>query len=200
MPAVRTRAGDQSETWAIDCYFHDGDLSKSEILEEQIIENCLREDLQPIDQAKAFSALMELNDLTAKTVAETLRVHPATVSRALALLRLPDDIQKQVADGSLAASSAYEISKLRNGDRQRELATANAAKGLTRTETARAVRKQSGRKAKKRRQTHETFVLPDGWKVTVTSKTSGNYAQIEKALEEALEEVRHRIANGVVRF
>jgi len=71
----------------IDCVFDEGVLNPSEILEQQLIENCLREDLQPIEEAQAFASLMTLNGWTGKNVADALRVHPSRVSRALALLR-----------------------------------------------------------------------------------------------------------------
>lgn len=76
---IRVRWSDVSQKWiiiagerrwratrlaglpSIDCYFHEGDLSHSEILEQQIIENCLREDLKPLEQARAFASLMEIN-------------------------------------------------------------------------------------------------------------------------------------------
>lgn len=102
----RWRATKQAGLATIDCYFHESDISRSEVLEQQLIENLLREDLRPVEQAKAFSALMELNGWTAKQIGEALRVPPSSVSRALALLRLPADIQQQVDAGQVPARSA----------------------------------------------------------------------------------------------
>jgi ParB family transcriptional regulator, chromosome partitioning protein len=45
----------------IDCHFHEGELTQSEILEQQLIENLLREDLRPVEKARAFSALIQMN-------------------------------------------------------------------------------------------------------------------------------------------
>ena len=89
----------------IECCFVDGELTESDILEQQMIENLLREDLSPIEQARGFSALMELHGWNGKQVAESLHIPPSTVSRALALLDLPDDIQNKVDAGELAARS-----------------------------------------------------------------------------------------------
>jgi len=44
----RWRATKRAGLPTIDCYFHDGELAKSEALEQQLIENCLREDLKPV--------------------------------------------------------------------------------------------------------------------------------------------------------
>ena len=48
----------------IDCYFDEGEPTHSDILEQQLIENCLREDLQPIEEAEAFASLIKLNGWT----------------------------------------------------------------------------------------------------------------------------------------
>ena len=57
----------------IDCYFDEGEsVAFQEILEQQLIENCLREDLQPIEEAEAFASLMKLNGWTGKQVADAL--------------------------------------------------------------------------------------------------------------------------------
>ena len=97
----RWRATRQAGLATIDCYFHEGDLSQSEILEQQIIENCLREDLRPLEQANAFASLMEINGWNGRQVAEALRVQPATITRTLALLKLPGDIQNRVDTGEI---------------------------------------------------------------------------------------------------
>jgi ParB family transcriptional regulator, chromosome partitioning protein len=70
----RWRATKQAGLPTIDCYFHDGDLSRSEVLEQQLIENLLREDLKPVEEARAFVTLMELNDWNGKQVADALRL------------------------------------------------------------------------------------------------------------------------------
>ncbi len=55
----RWRATERAGLTTIDCYFHEQALSESQILEEQLIENCLREDLQPLEEAKALEKLMD---------------------------------------------------------------------------------------------------------------------------------------------
>jgi len=181
----------------IDCYFQEGDLSHSEILEQQIIENCLREDLKPLEQAKAFASLMELNGWNGKQVAEALRVQPATVSRALALLKLPHDIQTRVEAGDISSRSAYEISKLDSDEARRRMAGSVIDRHLNPTETAQAVRQKKGRSRPQSRSTKESIRTPEGWTVTVASKRKGNYHEIEQALEYALDDIRHRINNGI---
>lgn len=193
----RWRATKHASLSTINCYFHESNPSKSEILEEQLIENCLREELQAIEQAKAFAKLMELNEWTAKMLAEVLRVHPSTVSRALSLLRLPDDIQDDVSTGNISPRSAYEISKLNSEKQQRELARRARAGQLPSKQASNAVRQRKGKKATPARNTRETIVTPEGWKVVVSANRRGTYEEIEHALRYALDEIQHRIRNGI---
>ena len=53
----RWRASNRAGLPTIDCYFHESELSQSEVLEQQLIENCLREDLKPIEEAQICQAL-----------------------------------------------------------------------------------------------------------------------------------------------
>ncbi len=96
----------------INCRFQDAELSKTEILEQQLVENLLRQDLRPIEEAKAFSELMDLNDWTATQLSEAIRVSQSKIARALSLLKLAPDIQSLVEQGQLSASAAYTISRL----------------------------------------------------------------------------------------
>ncbi len=215
LSAIRVRWSDDHQKWVIiagerrwratkhaglptiDCYFQEDELSKSEVLEQQLIENCLREDLRPIEEAKAFATLMEFNEWNGKQLAEALRLPPAKVSRTLALLKLPDDIQDQVNSGQLAARAAYEISKLEDDQKRRELAHKAAAGILTLDQAASAVRQRKGKPKTASRGIRQTFLTECGWKVVVSTKRKGTYHDIEEALLISLEEVRTRIANNV---
>ncbi len=186
----RWRAAVRAGLQEIDCSFQEADLEPAAVLEQQLIENCLREDLQPLEEAKAFAKLMEFHGWTGKELAGALQVAPSRVSRALALLRLPADIQDRVAAGQLAARSAYELSKLKNPGTQRELAAHGA---LSPAQAARAVRQRQGRA--RTYGVRQTFFTERGWTVVVSAPRKGTYHDIEQALSQALEEVRHRIDN-----
>jgi len=193
----RWRAARQAGLSTVDCLFHEGDLEASDVLEQQLIENCLREDLQPIEEAKAFARLMALNGWTGAQLADALHVAPSKISRAFALLKLPPDIQAHVANGSISPRSAYELSKLKDEKARRELADKALSGKLTHEQTANAVRQRKGRPAPRPRTTRQVFASENGWKVVVSASKKGTYYDIEQALLWALDEVRHRIANGV---
>ncbi|MEZ6131292.1 MAG: ParB/RepB/Spo0J family partition protein [Planctomycetaceae bacterium] len=197
----RWRATQVAGLKTVDCYFADDGLSESDILEQQLVENLLREDLRPIEEARAFEQLMKLNGWNGNQVAEALHVPASKVSRALALLDLPEDMQQQIDAGQLPARSAYELAKLPDDGARRALA-AKVAGGMTSQETAKVVREHRQSKKQKRRPggTKLDFWAENGWKITLASKGKGNYHEVEEALLEALDEVRLRINSNVQIF
>lgn len=143
---------------------------------------------------------MEINNWNGKQVAESLHVSTSKVSRCLALLDLPDDVQQQIDSGDLPKSSAYELSKLNNEASQRSLAEQASSGTLTHQQAAKAVNQHRGKPASKPRGIRQTFQADNGLEITVSSNRSGTYHEIEEALIEALEEVRLRIENNIQLF
>ena len=193
----RWRAAQMAGLATIDCYFHDGGLTPSEILEEQIIENLQRRSLQPLEEARSFQALIKMNMWKKKEVASALGIHPAKVSRALKLLKLPTDIQAKIESGELPARTAYEISKLENETQQRAMLSAVSTEGLTNQQARNRVQIRRGKRTPQRVGTKLTFTSYQDHSVTVSSTAKTTYEAIEAALQTALEEVRHRIENNV---
>ena len=184
----------------IECYFHEAELSESEILEQQLIENCLRADLTPIEEARAFKSLMQINGWTGKQVSTELHIAPSQVSRHLALLTLPTDIQEFVNAGQIPSRTAYELTKVKSEVAQRNLAKKAAAGKLSADHATRQARKLRGKAKEPRRGTNLTFVAENKWRVVVTARCKGTYEEVEQTLEEVLAEVRHRIRNNVQLF
>jgi ParB family chromosome partitioning protein len=196
----RWRAARRAGLAEVECYFDEAGLNHSEVLQQQLVENCLREDLRPVEEAHAFATLMRLNGWSGKDVAQALHIHPSRVSRALALMRLPESVQEQVNAGAIPARAAYEISKLPDHAVQAALAGRAAGGGLSHDEAARAVRRLRGRPGNQPRATKQTFFGDNDWKVVVSAPRKGTYYEIEQALSLALEEVRHRIDSGCQLF
>src|SRR4051794_10417261 len=110
----RYRAALLAGLTSVPCIFVETELTAAEILEEQLVENLLREDLNAIEQAQSFERYMELVGCHAKDLAQILKIAPSTVTRALSLLRLPEPIQEQVAAGEIPARAGFEIVKLKD--------------------------------------------------------------------------------------
>ena len=128
----RWRAAEHAGLATIDALVLDGTLSRPRVLEMQVVENLLREELNPLEQALAFRRLMETRFWTAAQLARELRVSESTVSRALALLELPRPIQTEVAAGRVLPSVARELGRVANPARRRVLTSRAAVEGLSR--------------------------------------------------------------------
>ena len=197
----RWRAARQAGLDCITCIFCEDKLTRSEVLEEALIDNMHREDLKPVERAKAFSQLMTLNDWNGKQLAQSLRLSETEVSRDLRLLSLPSDLQEQVDAGKIPKRTAHEIARLKDESAQRKLADQAMAGSLTHTAANEAVGQRRGTRRKKtstKSPRHRlTFGSSTGLTVAVSVSTESNYHHVEKALTEALSEVQHRIKNGV---
>lgn len=185
----RWRATRQAGLAEIECYFHEGELSRNEVLEQQLIENLLREDLSPLEEAKAYAQLIDMNNWNYKQLSEALRIDASKVTRAMALLKLPAEIQSQVAAGMVSARSAYEISRI-SDDAERQVLAAKVARGdFTHLDAAEIVRGSSKERKQRASGTRRVFDADSGWKVTVSFKGHGSVAEIKAALGWALSEV-----------
>jgi ParB family chromosome partitioning protein len=96
-----------------------------DVLSIQLVENLLREDLKPIEQARAYKAIMEREGLSVRELTRHLSIEHSGISKSLRLLKLPEEIQKQVDSGEIPPTTAYEISKQPN-EKQGPLAKAAA--------------------------------------------------------------------------
>lgn len=193
----RWRAARHAGLETIECYFYEGELDKGEILRLQLVENLLRENLSPIEEARAFQRLVKQEGYTGKQVAEELSVPESKVSRSLALLRLPEEVQRQVEAGKIAPRVAYEITKAATSDKQRRLTTLAVEGRFGLKEAANAARPKKRRRVRRSRSVNLTFPLETGWTVQVSCRSAGNYHEVEQALQLVLEDVRQRIRANV---
>jgi ParB family chromosome partitioning protein len=84
-------------------------VDEREMMELSLIENIQREDLNPIEEAKAFSALVERLGLTHDQVSERVGKQRVSVTNSLRLLGLPDEVQGMVSRGTLSAGHARAL-------------------------------------------------------------------------------------------
>jgi ParB family chromosome partitioning protein len=186
----RWRAAALAGMESIACVVVPSAVTPEEILEDQLVENCLREDLKPIEQARAFQSLMQRLSLSQRALAEKLAISQGQVMQALKLLDLPDPIQASIDEGQIAPSIGYEIAKVADPEEQLELA-AKVAKGKAGRE---AVRERTVKAARPKRW---TCTLEDGSQVTVI--IPGRDAAIEEVidrLQKAVRKARGEAAKG----
>ena len=92
------------------------DTGDRDSLEQAIVENVHRDDLNPLEEAAAFHRLMDEFGLTQHQVAVRVGRSRPAVANALRLLHLPDRVQQMIMDGLLAAGHARTLAGL--GDHQ----------------------------------------------------------------------------------
>jgi ParB family chromosome partitioning protein len=186
----RWRAAIMAGKATITCVIVEGEMTESEILHDQLVENCLRTNLQPIEQAEAFKILMDAKDWNAARLAEELHIRDSTVFKALALLELPREVREQVAAGEIKPATAYELSQLDRPQDQVELAERVVTERLTRDQAAAAVREKTGRVAPPPRKGRAEIRLDGGRKVTISGLPDDRPETIAVALKQALKQVQ----------
>lgn len=110
-----------------------------EVLEIALIENLQREDLNPIEEARAYDQLVTQFHLTQEQVAEKVGRNRATVANALRLLGLPAEVQSWVSNGQLSVGHAKAVLGLTIPDEQRLVAERVLRQNLTVRETEQLV-------------------------------------------------------------
>jgi len=84
-------------------------VSAEKRLQLSLIENIQREDLNAMEEARAYQNLMELTGFTQEQVAEAVGKNRSTVANALRLLRLSLPMQEAVREGTMSAGHARSL-------------------------------------------------------------------------------------------
>lgn len=103
-------------------------INERQALEIALVENLQREDLNPIEQARAFSQLMDLG-LTQEQLAERLGLSRPAIANTVRLLQLAADVQRLITEGTLSAGHARTLVGLSEGE-QRRFANEMVTRGL----------------------------------------------------------------------
>ena len=117
----RTRAALLAGLERVPVVFREFENSKK--LEIALIENIQRENLNPIEEAKAYQEIMQLSGLNQEETAKRVGKSRPAVANAMRLLQLPDDMQTALEKGVLSAGHARAILSLINPADQRVLFT-----------------------------------------------------------------------------
>jgi len=107
------------------------DAAPVEALELALIENIQREDLNPLETAEAFHRLIKDFDLTHDDLSRKVGKDRATVTNYIRILKLPANIRKWIAEGSLSIGHAKALLQVDNQRLQIEIATKIIHKGLS---------------------------------------------------------------------
>ena len=113
------------------------------VLEMALNENIQRENLNPIDEALAYRRLADEFHLTQEAIATAVGKDRATVANFVRLLRLPEEVRTEVANGSLSMGHARALLALPDEADQRRVARDIVSRGLSVRETESVIRKET---------------------------------------------------------
>jgi ParB family chromosome partitioning protein len=101
------------------------------LAELRLIENIQRENLNPIELAQAYQALIDQHQLTHEALADRLNKERSSISNSVRLLTLPVDLQTAIASGTLSAGHAKVLAGIGAGAWQLAVAQQTIDQGLS---------------------------------------------------------------------
>lgn len=138
------------------------EMTEIEKVEVSLIENIQREDLNPIEEAKAYQQLIEVFHLKQEDLAQRVSKNRSTITNAMRLLKLDDKVQQMLVDEMISAGHARALLALEDKEAQRTLAMKIFDDKLSVRETEKLIKKMqdssAGKKVSKK-DTNEDFTL-----------------------------------------
>ena len=126
------------------------DVNDEQLLSLALVENLQREDLNPIEEAEGYRQLINEFGLAHQQVAQAVGKDRSTVTNALRLLALPEDVQSLVRDGSLTLGHARALLGVPPGTSLTELAQRVVSQRLSVREVERMVQESKPTTSPKR--------------------------------------------------
>ena len=151
-------------------------LNDVQALEMGIIENIQREDLSPLEEARAYEALIQKTGVKPSALAERVGKDRTTVTNLLRLLKLPEPVLEMLARGDISAGQARPLLSL--GDRQIVLRTARTIS--TQGWSARRVEEEVAKLTEGTRPKQKSRSAPSG------NKADANTRALEEKLRRKL--------------
>ena len=124
------------------------DYTDKEIMEIALIENIQREDLNPIEEAMAYKNLIDEYNLKQDEVAQRVSKSRATVTNAMRLLKLTEEVQRMLTEDMISSGHARALLAVENQEMQIELANKIFDEKLSVRETEKLVKQLNNPKKK----------------------------------------------------
>lgn len=178
------------------------DYTDQQVAEIALVENLQREDLNPMEEAEGYHALMEDYGLTQEQVSQRVGKSRPAVANALRLMQLPDDVADLVKFGKLSAGHARTLIPL--GGRAMEAAGQVISGGLSVRQTERLVKKmlKPDKKTESREDPHLQQVEEDltehfGRKVKIHPGSKRGRIELEYYSQEDLDTLIALLKGGI---
>lgn len=156
-----------------------------------LIENLQREDLTPIEQARAFQHLRSELGLSQEEIASRVGKDRSTVANSLRLLQLPLEVQQQVEDGALSAGHARALAGVAEAGRQSDFALRCARDGWSVRELEKRLREPAPRPQRRAidpetKAAVERLSLALGTRVEIRRTRRGGHVRVHFTTEQDL--------------
>jgi ParB family chromosome partitioning protein len=135
----RWRAAQQAGLKEVPIFVHD--LDDEGAFEAALVENLQREDLNPMETARAFQRLADDYGYTQETIATKVGKERSTVANALRLLKLPNDVMELIEDGELSEGHGRALLSAPSVSSMKKLARSAVSKGWSVREVERQARR-----------------------------------------------------------
>jgi len=176
------------------------EATKRELIEQALIENIQREDLNPLEAAEAYKRLQDEFKLTQEDLAKRVGKERSTVTNFLRILGLPKEVKHDLATGALSMGHAKALLSLERVRDQVQTAALIVKKGLSvREAEAIATRLKKPSKEKKTLPSQELKTVEErlrrslGTKVSIAAKAKGGRIVIEYYSAEELDRLLEKI-------
>ena len=177
------------------------ELTDENAYELSLVENLIREDLNPVEEALGYKNLADTFDMTQEIIAERVGKSRSAVANSMRLLSLPEDVIESLRENKLSAGHARALLPLEKG-KASETAEKIIAEKLSVRETEKLVKELLKPKGKEKKESAPTFYkemelalkdhLKRGVKVAYKGKGKGKIT-IEFYSEDELRDLGHRL-------
>lgn len=175
------------------------DYTTQEIMEIALIENIQRDDLNPIEEARAYQKLISDYKLKQDELAERVSKSRAAITNSLRLLKLDERVQEMVIEGKLSNGHARTIIGIEDPDKQYEIALKIFDEKLSVRETEKLMKALNSPEKKPKKKVENDFVYRDiedkmkrimGTKVVIKNKDNNKgKIEIDYYSQEELERI-----------
>jgi ParB family chromosome partitioning protein len=176
------------------------EATRRDLIEQALIENIQREDLNPLEAAEAYKRLQDEFKLTQEDLAKRVGKERSTVTNFLRVLGLPKELKQGLSSGVLSMGHAKALLSLDRVRDQIQAAAEIVRKGLSvREAEALASRLKKPAKEKKPLRSNELKTVEEklkkslGTKVSIRGKANGGRIVIEYYSAEELDRILERI-------
>ena len=122
--------------------------SDKDKLDLALIENIQREDLNPIEEAKAYKKYSEEYKYTQEQIAKIVKKNRAVIANTMRLLNLPENIQNMIIEGKISSGHGRMLASISDENKIQELVNQILNEGLTVRDVENKVAQEKGKVTK----------------------------------------------------